>query len=159
VIVLNLAGQIKGDCTVQGHENWITCDSIQLGVGRSISVSGGGSDRDTSNPSFSEITVTKSTDLASPDLWMQAVAGKSLGKAEVHFIQTAGPEAKGQVYLIYELEDAIISSYSMSSGGERPTESVSINFTKISKQYNQFSGGKITTGTPKKWDLMKNQTY
>jgi type VI secretion system secreted protein Hcp len=94
-----------------------------------------------------------------PDLFMQAVCGMSLGKAEIHFLQTGGADKKQQVYLKIELEDAIVSSYSTSSGGDRPSESLSINFVKISYQYDAFSGDKITTGTPKKWDLVKNATY
>ncbi|NNF06752.1 MAG: type VI secretion system tube protein Hcp [Candidatus Eisenbacteria bacterium] len=159
MILLKFATEIKGDSTVADHVAWITCDSFQLGVGRSISLSGGGADRETSNPSFSEATFAKSTDMASSDLFLQAIAGQSLGKAEVHFIQTGGTEAKGQIYLIYELDEAIVSSYSISSGGERPSESFSINFVKISMQYNAFDGKKITTGTPKKWDLKKNEVY
>lgn len=159
MILLKFATEIKGDSAVAEHVSWITCSSVQLGVGRSISLSGGGADRETSNPSFSEVTITKSTDIASADLFMQAVCGKSLGKAEIHFIQTGGTDVKGQVYLKYELEESIISSYSQSSGGERPSESFSINFTKISYQYDAFTGGVVKTGTPKKWDLVKNETY
>ncbi|MFJ4344268.1 type VI secretion system tube protein Hcp [Pseudomonas sp. NPDC089401] len=157
MILLNFNGKkIKGTSTVSGHTDWITIDAMQMGVGRAITTSGGGLDRDTSNPSFSEITLTKSTDLASADLFMEGVCGMSLGKAEIHFIQTGGADTKDQVFLKIELEDAIISSYSIMSNGERPSETFSINFTQISYQYDSFSGGKITTGTPKKWDLQAN---
>jgi type VI secretion system secreted protein Hcp len=159
MILLKFATQIKGDSTVTGHTDWITVNSFQLGVGRAITASGGGKDRDTSNPSFSEVTISKDTDIASADLFAQATFGKSLGKAEVHFIQTGGQGNESQVYLTYELEEAIVSSYSLTSGGERPAESISLNFTKISMQYDAFSGDKKTTGTPKKWDLMANKTY
>ena len=37
--------------------------------------------------------------------------------------------------------------------------SVSINFTKISYQYDKFDGSKVTTGTAKKWDLEKNEVW
>ena len=150
--------EIKGSSTVKGHENWICVDSFNLGVGRSISTSGGGNDRDTSNPSFSEVTFTKSTDIASSDLFIQAVCGSSLGKAEIHFVQTSG-NSGDQVYLKYELDQAIVSSYSISSSGERPSESFSLNFTKITKQYDAFDGDKKKTGTPRKWDLMANKTF
>jgi len=159
MILLKFAKPINGDSVVAGHEKWITISSLQLGVGRAISVTGGGGDRETSNPSFSELTLTKSTDIASADIFMQAVCGMSLGKAEIHFLQTGGADKKQQVYLKIELTDAIISSYSASSGGDRPSESFSINFTQISYQYDAFSGDKITTGTPKKWDLAKNATF
>lgn len=159
MILLKFDTEIKGDATVDGHTDWITIDSFQLGVGRSISASGGGKSRDTSNPSFSEATFSKSTDLSSADLFFQAICGKSLKKAHVHFFQTAGVDSAGQVYLKYELEEPIVSSYSISSGGERPAESVSVNFTKITKQYDDYSGDSKKTGTPKKWDLMANKTF
>lgn len=159
MILLNFATKIKGTAILDAHADWITISSMQLGVGRAISTSGGGTDRDTSNPSFSELTLTKMTDIASADLFMQAIAGKSLGKAELHFIQTGGSTSKGQVFMKIDLEDAIISSYSVDSSGERPTESFSINFTKISYQYDSFDGTSVKTGTPKKWDLTANATY
>lgn len=158
MILLKFATAINGDSVVAGHEKWITISSLQMGVGRAISVSGGGADRETSNPSFSEVTLTKSTDIASADLFMQAVCGKSLGKAELHFLQTGGADKKQQVYLKIELTDAIVSSYSASSGGDRPSESFSLNFTQISYQYDAFSGDKVTTGTAKIWDLATNAT-
>ena len=159
MILLKFATAINGDSIIEGHDKWITISSLQMGVGRAISVSGGGADRETSNPSFSELTMTKSTDIASADLFMQAVCGKSLGKAEIHFLQTGGADKKQQVFLKIELTDAIVSSYSASSGGDRPSESFSLNFTQISYQYDAFSGEKVTTGTAKKWDLAKNATF
>jgi len=159
MILLNFNGKIKGDSQIDAHKDWITVSSIQFGVGRAISVTAGGRDRDTSNPAFSEITVSKPTDLASADLFMQAICGKSLEKAEIHFIQTSGADSKSQTYLKVELTDPIISSYSTQSGGERPSESFSVNFTKISYQYDSFSGETVKTGTAKKWDLMSNSTF
>jgi len=63
-------------------------------------------------------------DKASVDLMMKATCGKSLGKATIHFVQTGGTDAKGKIVL----RDAIVSSYSTSSDGERSSESFSINF-------------------------------
>jgi type VI secretion system secreted protein Hcp len=157
MILLNFATAIKGDSVVEGHTDWITIDSFQMGAGRSISSSGGGKDRETSNPSISEVTLTKSMDQASTDLFIQAICGKSLGKATIDFIQTGGTDAKDQIFLQYELTDAIISSYSVSSGGDRPSESIAINFTQIFMKYNAFSGTTVTAGSKKGWDLMKNQ--
>lgn len=157
MILLKFEKEIKGDSVVDGHKDWITIASVQTGVGRAISSSGGGADRDTSNPSFSEVTFTKSTDIASSDLFMQAINGKSLGEATIEFIQTAAD--KLQTYLIIKLGDAIVSSYSMSSGGERPSESFSLNFTKINYKYNQFSGDNVKEGKEKKWNLMENKVY
>jgi len=158
MILLKFETAIDGDSTVNGHEKWITCDSFQFGVGRAITSSGGGQDRETSNPSFSEVSITKSMDKASVELMMQAAGGKSLGKCEIHFLQTGGTDTKGQVYLKYELGEAIISSYSTSSGGERPNESIAISYTTCSTEYSVFKDGKsVETIAMQGWDLEKNE--
>ncbi len=158
MILLNFKTAIKGDSTVTKHEKWITIDSLQFGVGRAISASGGGQDRETSNPSFSELSLTKSMDIASTELMMQAASGKSLGEAQIHFVQTGGVDVKGQTYLEITLKDPIISSYSISSDGDRPSESFSINFNALQMQYNEFKEGKVAKkGEKKGWDLMKNE--
>lgn len=98
-------------------------------------------------------------DIASTELMIQATCGKSLGKCEIHFIQTGGADVKDQVYLKYELSEAMVSSFSVSSGGERPSESISIAFTQIKTQYTRFKDGKSAeSGDEKGWDLQKNQT-
>lgn len=159
MILLNFETAIKGDSTVASHADWITVDSLQFGVGRAISASGGGRDRETSNPSFSEVTMTKSMDKSSVDLMMEAICGKSLGKATIHFVQTGGKDAKGQEYLEIILHDAIVSSYSTSSGGDRPSESFSVNFNGFQMKYNTFEeGGTVKAGELKGWDMMKNET-
>jgi type VI secretion system secreted protein Hcp len=158
MILLNFKTKIKGNSTIKGHEDWIVIDSVQMGVGRTVHVINA-KDRSPSVPSFSEITLAKSTDISSADLFLQAVCGKSLGTAELHFLQTGGPDKKDQVFLTILFEDALITSYAMSSGGDHPSESFSLNFTKISYQYDAFSGTKIITGTPKKWNLIDNAVY
>jgi type VI secretion system secreted protein Hcp len=160
MILLQFKGDvIKGTSQVEGHKDWITVDSIQLGVGRSISTTGRGGDRDTSNPSFSEITISRATDKASPIIFGQAVHGVSLGEAIIHFLQV-GEKDKTRIYLEYVLSEPIVSSYSVSSGGDRPTETFSITFTKIKEKYTEFfQGGKTGEQTEFGWDLALNQTW
>jgi type VI secretion system secreted protein Hcp len=159
-ILLNFEKAIKGDSTVSGHTDWITVDSFQWGVGRAISASGGGKDRDTSMPSFSEVSISKSMDVASTELWRQAVCGESLGKCTIDFIQTSGSDSKVQIYYQVILHDAIVSSFSSGSSGDRPHESLSISFTKVEHKYDTFSqGGTVTKGETKNWDLMAGATF
>ena len=160
MVVIDFEKKIKGDCTVKGHENWINLQSLELGVGRAISASGSGKDRDTSTPSFSELTMSKGTDISSTELFAQAIYGKKIcDKAVVHFLQTGGAGAD-QIYMEIEIYEPIISSYSVSSGGERPSESVSVNFTKVVVKYSQFTeGGKTTKADPKGYDLMAGAPF
>jgi type VI secretion system secreted protein Hcp len=148
----------KGDSIVEKHTDWIAIDSLQFGVGRGIGSSSGGVDRETSNPSFSEIVITKQMDVASTQLMLEAATGKSINKATFHFIQTGGKDAAGQHYLEIILDKPLLSGWSMSSGGDRPSESISINYNRITIQYNQFKdGGTVIEGKPKSYNLMVNK--
>lgn len=158
MILFSFATEIKGLSDVEKHEGWLNADSLQLGVGRAISSqSGGGNKREASSPSVSEAVVSRSGDQASPELFFQACGGVGLGTCTIHLLQVVAN--KPQVFVTILLEEAMISGYSLSSGGDNPSESVQINFTKISFQYDTFDGKKTTTGTAKKWDLSKNVTY
>jgi type VI secretion system secreted protein Hcp len=120
---------IKGDATADGHVGWIELSSVQWGVGRGISSpTGASADRESSAPSVSEITVSKANDVASTKLLNEAYQGEGQ-KVKIEFCKT--DKGNLEVYLAFELEDCMISGYSLSSGGDRPAETLSLNFTKI----------------------------
>jgi type VI secretion system secreted protein Hcp len=97
-------------------------------------------------------------DIASVQLMIEAATGKSLTKATFHWIQTSSSDkSNSQVYLEVILDKPILSSYSMSSGGERPVESISINYNAITMQYKQYQeGGTVIDGESKGYDLRTN---
>lgn len=157
MILLNFAKPIKGSCAVQKYEGWINLETVEFAVSRSISDVGNGKDRDTSNPGFTYVRVTKSADIASPDLFMQAVCGASLGLGKIHFVQTGGDKVKGgQPFLKIELGEVLIASYDLSSSGERPSETILLGYTTISYQYDAFNGETVQPGTPKCWNLLQH---
>jgi type VI secretion system secreted protein Hcp len=120
---------IDGDVTATGHEKWIEVNSFQWGVGRGISSpTGGSADRESSAPSVSEIVVTKPTDIATVKMLDEALEGEGVD-VTIDFVKT--DKGNLSVYLSYTLNNTMISGYSMSSGGDRPQESLSFNFTKI----------------------------
>jgi type VI secretion system secreted protein Hcp len=120
---------IEGDVTADQHTKWIEVHSFQWGVGRGISSpTGASADRESSAPSVSEITVSKATDIASTKLLNEAYQGE--GKTvTIDFCKT--DKGSLEVYMEYTLSDCLISGYSISSGGDRPSESLSLNFTKV----------------------------
>lgn len=127
-------GSIKGPVTTEGFKDWIELDSFQWTTHRDIHTAArGATSREHSEPRLSEIVVSKRTDVASPKLMLDAVAGKLDSKVEIKFTTTT--KGKVETFLIYKLEDTGISSYSLSSGGDMPMESLSLNFTKISKTF------------------------
>jgi type VI secretion system secreted protein Hcp len=122
-------GTVKGDVTAEGHVGWIEVNSFQWGVGRGISSpTGGSSDRESSAPSVSEIVVTKPTDIASVNLLDESLQGEGQD-VTIDFCKT--DKGALNVYLSYTLNNTMISGFSTSSGGDRPQESLSFNFTKI----------------------------
>ncbi|MDB5306042.1 MAG: hypothetical protein JWO38_244 [Gemmataceae bacterium] len=136
---------IKGDVTEGSHKTWIELNSFQWGVGRGISSpTGASADRESSAPSVSEITTTKAQDAATIAIVNEALQGEGQ-TVIIDFCKTD----KGQleVYLTYTLTNCMISGYSISSGGDRPSESLSLNFTKIEVK-NTPLGAAGETGSP-----------
>ncbi len=138
-------GSINGAVTTDGFAKWIELNSFQWGVGRSIGTAARGStSREHSEPNLSEVTVTKVGDVATPKLFLDAVAGHLDNKVTIKFTTTT--KGKVETFLTYELENTGLSHYSMSSGGDMPTESLSLNFTKISKTFTGMDPG--VSGSP-----------
>lgn len=107
--------------------------SAQFGVGRSISTpTGTSSNRESAAPSISEIVVTRLSDKYSPLFYQEALMGNAR-MMTLFFVD--GNATTVKTYLTAKMHNAMISGYSVSSGGDRPMESLSINFTKIEYKY------------------------
>jgi len=150
-------GDITGDVETSGFEKWTELQSFQWGVGRGVgSAMSGGNSREGSIPSVSEITVTKRMDGSSPGLWTDGVAGELNTVVTISFTTTSKGETTQ--YLSYELTDCGVSGYSVSSGGDFPQESLSLNFAKISwsltVRQDDGSGSPVTQG----YDLTQSKT-
>jgi type VI secretion system secreted protein Hcp len=119
----NINGEMKGK-----YKGWIELQSCQFGLGRGITTPvGTSSQREASAPSLSEVVVTKTMDSTSPLLHQEGMIGKAV-KAIVEFTMS---DKLQTVYLHIEMEDAMVSGYSVSSGGDRPSDLISINFRTI----------------------------
>jgi len=123
------AGEIKGDATQGKHVNWITINSCQVGVGRGIgSAVGSTQNREASEPSVSEVVITKDLDSSSLMFFQEATTGKEGKPVLIDFCTT---DNEGAPYLQLKLYNTLISGFSASSGGDRPSESLTLNFTQI----------------------------
>jgi len=120
---------IKGSSTDQNFKDQIELHSFQWGAGVGVGSPRGG-DRTTSEPSVSEITSSKTLDKSSEGLFKALLKGDPVGKGTISFV--AASKGESVAFATLEIEDVIISGYSMSSGGsDLPTESLSLNFTKF----------------------------
>ncbi|MBV6753628.1 type VI secretion system tube protein Hcp [Pseudomonas chlororaphis] len=156
MIVLKFKTEIKGNCQEKDHKDWIVIDSWGFSAGRSISI---GNDREPSVGHVNEITLNKTTDIASPNLFIESVSGKSLGEATLRIIQTSGSStSKNEPYIEFTLTAPIISNYAISGSGDRPIETFQISFTAIKYQYKHFVDGKAVATLEKSYDLLSNTT-
>jgi type VI secretion system secreted protein Hcp len=151
---------IDGSVTATGHEKWIELQSCQFGVARHVTnATGRGEGREASAPAISEIVVTKDLDVASTNLVREALWGP--GKlVKIDFVKTE--KDKFEPYLQFEMENTLISNYSVSGHGganhSQPMESLSLNFTKIT--YNTFQRdlkNKATSPDRASWDLAQGK--
>jgi type VI secretion system secreted protein Hcp len=134
LIYLKYGDKIKGEVTSEGHKDWIELTSCQFGTARGLGKPTGTSgSRETGSVHVSEVTCTKVNDVASEPLFRESLDGKAK-EALIHF--TKSNDAGGfETYLELKLTECLVGSYSLASGGDKPTESLSLNFTKIEYKY------------------------
>jgi len=127
-------GAISGEVTTKGYEKWIEVDSFHWGLGRAVSVGGGGgSKRESSAPSVSELVLTKTMSVDSPLLLKEAIGGKAADvKIELTQTDASGKHIAFQKYVLHE---TLVAAYSISSGGDRPRENFTLNFAKFDSEY------------------------
>ena len=152
-IYLKMEG-INGKVTAKGHEKWIDVGSLQWGVGRAISSAiGTAKDREASKPSISEVSITKLMDESSPLIFTEACVGKAK-KIQIHLCTTGTDQI--DTYMEYELENCMVSGYTVSSGGDRPSESISLSFTKLTMKFIPYDdAGKPGSPIPAGYDMAK----
>ena len=144
---------VKGAVTTDKFKDWIEVNSFQFGVSRGVSSGAGGATRESSAPSISEIVITKHFDVASPKLYQDSVAGAFDTKVVIKMLATTKNAL--ETFLTYELADCGVSSYSLSSGGDNPVESLSLNFLKIMVTPTPLDkSGQIKKGDIVSYDLL-----
>jgi type VI secretion system secreted protein Hcp len=145
---------IEGESTASGgHDAWIEIDSF--GWGESRPPGGTGQSRRRSSVTFSDVSVVKKVDSASPHLYLACASGKHYPMAEL-VVRKAG---SGDFYFRIRLEDVLVSSVSVSGSADvaEPIEEVSITYGKIHWEYSPQGdtgpGSNVGTG----WDLEANK--
>ena len=104
---------------------------------------------------FQGFHFTSGASKASPKLFLACASGQHLKDATLSCRKSSGESP--QTFLVVKMNDVLISSYQTSGGGEQPTESVSLNFTKITFSYTpQKPDGSAGTPVSAGWDVKAN---
>jgi type VI secretion system secreted protein Hcp len=136
---LSIAGVSGGD---GGGDGSIDVRGIEGGVTNSGTFAGGGGGG-AGKASFSDITVTKQVDKASPVLAMAVAQGTHFASATLDVFQPGTTD----VYMTYHMEDVIVSEHHMFATGKGdtvPLESLSLHFAEISWTFIQEDGSEVT---------------
>lgn len=115
-------GNIVGSSVVPGHANWIDLYSFQHGVEVGIGANGL-----PGQVSLSDVTVTKLFDRSSIKLLTAIANGELLTNCTIEFTASSSPTP----YYRVSLGSARIDGYSQSSGGDNPSESISLSYSTI----------------------------
>lgn len=148
-------GDIEGDSSDAVHAGEIDVLSWGWGMtqsGTMHSSSGGGAGR----VDVQDISFTKGVDKASPNLIKSCCNGTTFSTATLT-VRKAGENPLE--YLILELENVLISSVSLGSGGEEQlTENISLNFAKFKYTYTpQTDDGSGDAGIDATYDIRTNE--
>lgn len=107
--------------------------SFQWGVGRASDNSTGGGGG-AGKVSLHDITITKTTDSASPPLLIACANGQHLGNAEISILLPAVQDSGGQEYLKYEFTDVLVSEFQAGGnfgGSPLPVETLKFEFGHV----------------------------
>jgi len=146
---------VEGESRDNKHKNEIELLSFSFGATQPGSAGHGGG-AGVAKVQVNDLQISKYFDKASPKLFEACATGKHTPKVVITCRKAGGSQ---QEYLTITLSEVIVSSIQDSgSGGETlPSESVTLNFTKIEIEYKPQDekgnlGGVIKAG----WDLSKN---
>ena len=145
---------IDGESTARGgHEDWIEIESF--GWGESRPSGGTGQGRRRSLATFSDVSVVKKVDAASPNLYLACASGKHYPTAVLEVRRPGSRES----YFTIRMENVLVSSVGVSHSAEQaePVEEVSLTYGKIHWEYapqdGKGPGGKVEAS----WDLQENK--
>lgn len=150
---------IDGEATDSKHQDWIIIESMSHGVVRPTTnvVAGGGASRTTGPCVLQDLVVTKDVDKSTPKLNLALCDGTSFQDVEIELVRSVA--GTNQTFYKIEFHDVLVSSVqpsgSSDSSGDKPTEEVSFNFTKIVWTYTEYDDTKGTSKgqTTATWDL------
>ncbi len=147
---------IEGESLDDRHKGEIHISAYSLAAANAGSA-GASSGSSVGKAQIQDLSFAKVVDKSSPNLFINCCNGKPIPSI-VLTVRKAGE--KPQEYLTITLTDSFVSSFSHvgSDDGKQPTESVSLNFSKIKFEYKtQLADGSLGPAVAKTYDIKANK--
>ncbi len=143
---------VEGETTTKGFEKQMELWSLSFGVSQSANPAQA-SGHSSAEAQLSPVSVTKSTDKATPIL-LEKCADASHFK-DITFTLTRTADKKVQKYMTVVLKDALIADISFGAGQDgQPTETLSFVYSQIEWTYGNIEKtGKGSGNTTGSWNL------
>jgi len=156
VIMMQIEG-VPGTSQIEGYADQIELMSYSHGVSQQVTGDVSNTERTSGRPIHQDFHVTKYLDKATPLINQKCCEATALPSV----IITIGRNDAGAVIplIIYTLEDVILSSVSVGGGGgDKPVESVSLNYSSIKWDYTAQKEESGAAGTVSgSWDVSANK--
>ena len=127
---------IPGQSTVKNYEKKIELLSMSHGVAMQITGDISNQERTSGKPNHQDVTVSKYVDISTCPLIAACNAATNLATCTI----TIGRNDAGAFlpYLVITMDNVLVSSDSISSGsGDKPTETVTFNYTRITWSFTE----------------------
>jgi type VI secretion system secreted protein Hcp len=153
---------IDGETTLTGFDNCIEVLSYSHGVAQQVLGTTSHTGRTTGRPNFQDMTISKTLDATSPVLNYNCAKASNLGEVKLHLVRQDASEegdyANAFAYMVYQMDNTIISSVSVGGGGGGlPVETLTLNFSKITWTYKKQKEGMGQEGNVENsWDQSTN---
>jgi type VI secretion system secreted protein Hcp len=151
--------EVKGESTDSKHAGQIEILSWSHGFSQPTSpvrsTAGSGT---VERANHQDLSFSKYIDIASTDILKHCWAGQHFGKMTFTQYRSAGVNEEVE-FMTVELEDVVISSYSIGAGGgDLPVESISLAYGKVTYKYDPADEktGKKAGNKPVSHDLKTN---
>ena len=152
--------KVDGECSDKNHEEWIEILSWNHGFSQPASPLRASQGSTVERANHSDFTFNKTLDSATDDLIGACWKGHQFETVDVEVFKSDGGNEPIK-YLEINMEDVIISNFSISGGGgDLPMENVSLAYGKVTYKYdpkNKADGSKSDGVQPICHDLIKNE--
>jgi len=135
----------------------IELGNFQFGVGCALAREKNKGYKRESEPSLSEITVTKIADKTTTTLFKEVCGGTYWKKGEITVTKLVNKQP--EPFFKLQMKEVFVSGWSLSSGGDSPSESMSLAFNKIKVCFNPEEEGKLKGFVDAGWSLLTDKPW
>ena len=158
---INFGKDAAGESKDANHKDWVKLVSLSQSITRPVA-STAGSHRSSDRATLGDVVCVKELDSSTTKLLQFACEGKHLPEVVIEITTSVGAGTEATLLKV-TLNDVVFSNISLSgqfTGNHHPTESVSMNFSKIAWSYTKYDqAGKSGGNVDGKWNVMENKTF